>query len=120
MADNTRVHKARARATGKDILKTGESPREKVTLAAPCSGTSEPAPSWTAASIAAEAAEVNYTPAVGETRVIPMHTPPPGAVENAIVSALVSIAQFARRKPGTSLALAAAAGLAAGLGVRRI
>lgn len=120
MADNTNTQRLRERSIGKDIPKTRKSPREKVTFAAACSGVAEPALSWTSARVASETAEVHYTPAVEETRVSPVHASRSQAVENGIVSALVSIAQFARRKPGTSLALAAAAGLAFGLGVRRI
>jgi hypothetical protein len=63
---------------------------------------------------------VNYPPAAKEARLVTIRYPPPRGLEGAIVSALVSLARFVRRKPGTSLALAAAAGLAAGIGVRRI
>ncbi|MGH9584711.1 MAG: hypothetical protein ACRD4O_17460, partial [Bryobacteraceae bacterium] len=113
-----------------DIPKTVRSPREKVTAVplardavaqAENADVLESAPEWSVENLASQAAAVNYTPAAREARVIPMRDlPPPGRIEEAIISALVSLTRFARRKPGTSLALAAIAGFAAGIGLRRI
>jgi hypothetical protein len=131
MADKPKAYRVRQPRTGKDLPKTGRNTREKVTrtVALPRDDQAaasenpdilEPAPEWSVENVASEAAAVNYTPAIAETRVVPTCYPPPRGAEAAIVSALVSLAKFARRKPGTSLAAAAAAGLAVGIGLRRI
>ncbi|HEX7361344.1 MAG TPA: hypothetical protein VF283_12710 [Bryobacteraceae bacterium] len=120
MADKPNAQKAGALRARKDIPKTVRTPREKVTFADAAS-TMETAPEWSVENVASQMAAVQYVPAVGETRVVPVHTPlPPRGFEAVIVSALVSLAKFARRQPGTALGLAAAAGLAAGLCARRI
>lgn len=116
MADNPNVRNRRELRTRKDIPNTVKSPSEKLT-AIPLAA----APVWVPENLAPEAAAVAYTPAIGETRVIPMRTfPASEALQRAVVSSLVSLAKFARRKPATSLGLAAAAGFATGFAVRRI
>lgn len=119
MADKSNAQKAGASRTRKDIPKTVRTPREKVTFTDAASAM-ETAPERSVENIPSPAAAVEYVPAVGETRVVALRTPPPNGFEAAIVSALVSLAKFARRRPGTALGLAAAAGFAAGLCARRI
>ncbi len=119
MADKPNAQKAGALRARKDIPKTVRTPREKVT-STDAAATMEAAPEWSVENVPSQTAAVQYMPAVGETRVSVHTQPPPRGFETAIVSALVSVAKFARRQPGTALGLAAAAGLAAGLCARRI
>lgn len=117
MADNPNIRKLRASRIRKDISNPVGSPSEKVT-AVPVH---TPPKSVAETSSYDEIAAVAYTPAIVESRVIPMHSSSvPEKLETAVVSSLVSLARFARRKPAVSLAIAAAAGFASGLAARRI
>jgi hypothetical protein len=119
MADKVNTQKADVQRARKDIPKTVRTSREKVT-----SGSAAPdmetAPDWSLENLPSQTAAVRDAPAVGETRTISIYTPPPQGFEAAVVSGLVWLAKRTRRKPGASLAVAAATGLAAGWCVRRI
>jgi hypothetical protein len=120
MADKFNTQSADVQRARTDIPKTVRTSREKVTLgsAAPAM---ETAPEWSLENVPSQSAAVHNTPIVGETRTISIRTlPAPRDFEAAVVSALVWLAKRTRQKPGASLAVAAASGIAAGWCVRRI
>lgn len=120
MADKSNAQKVDAQRALQDLPKTVRTSREKVTSAS-AAATMDTAAEWSLENAPSGTAPAHYTPAVGETRTIAVRTaPPPGSVESTIVAGMVWLAKRTRSKPGASLALAAAAGLAAGWGVRRI
>lgn len=120
MADKSNAQKAAAQRARQDIPKTVRTPREKVTSVS-AAAAMEVAPEWSLENVPPQSPVVHYAPVVTETRTISVDTlPPRHGFESALVSALVWLAKYTRRKPGVSLALAAATGLATGWCVRRM